>query len=291
MPFQRAYKLTIGTTEIDASTGVGLDSLRIAFRVERDATRVPNAIEVQVWNLARETRESLGKATNVPVQLEAGYVDDGMGVLFLGDLRTARSTRDGADIITKVAGGDGETAIRTASLKRTFPKGTPVGSVLTAMAKALGIKTGNVSQFATRSLLSGSAVLNRSLTVHGPVYDELERLCRSCGLAWSIQDSALELREEGAPVGTSRGPLLTPDSGLIGEVEVETEAQRGPTDPGKKRGTIVSGVCLLRSDLVPGRSFAVSSTAFTGNLVCLATTHVGDSHAENWYVEFSGRPY
>ena len=63
--------------------------------------------------------------------------------------------------------------------------------------------------------------------------------------------------------------------------------------PGVVKGqTIVSGRCLMRADLVPGKSLRVESEAFTGNLVCRSTTHSGDSHSsDQWTVDFTGVPY
>lgn len=287
--FQRAYRLTVGSIEIDALAGVGLNALHIAFAVERDTKRVPNNAEIAVWNLSRSSRQALAKLANVPVRLEAGYLDD-VGVLFQGDLRSARSRREGPDIVTRVSGGDGETKIRTARINRTFAAGTPIGTVLRELGKALGVGEGNLRQFLGAQLRNGSKTLSRSLTLRGSVFDELEHVTRSCGLGWSIQDSALQLREAGLPVGDRRGPLLRPDSGLIGEVEVETVAKE---EPGFAAGSVrVCGVCLLRQDLIPGVPFRVESEAYTGNLVCVSTVHNGDSHStDSWRIDWTGRPY
>lgn len=287
--FQRAYRLTIGSIEIDARAGVGLNSLRVAFAVERDVKRVPNNAEIAVWNLSPSSREALAKLSNVPVRLEAGYVDE-VGVIFQGDLRSARSRREGTDIVTRVSGGDGEVKIRTARINRTFAAGTPIGTVLRELGKALGVGEGNLRQFLGAKLGNGSRTLSRSLTLRGSVFDELECVTRSCGLGWSIQDSALQLREAGQPVGDRRGPLLRPDTGLIGEVEVETVAKE---EPGFAAGSVkVCGVCLLRPDLIPGVPFRVESEAFTSNLVCTATVADGDSHStDSWRIEWAGRPY
>jgi hypothetical protein len=287
--FQRAYRLTIGTVEIDAREGVGLSALRIAFGIERDVKRVPNNAEIAVWNLSRTSREGLAKLANVPVRLEAGYVGD-VGVIFQGDLRSCRSRREGTDIITRVSGGDGESRIRTARINRTFAAGTPIGTVLRDLGKALGVGEGNLRQFLGAKLANGSKTLSRALTIRGSVFDELECVTRSCGLQWSIQDSALQLREAGLPVGDRRGPLLKPDSGLIGEVEVETVAKE---EPGFAAGSVrVCGRCLLRPDLIPGVSFRCESEAYTGNLVCTATVHNGDSHStDSWCIDWTGRPY
>jgi hypothetical protein len=145
-------------------------------------------------------------------------------------------------------------------------------------------------QFLGAKLGNGSKTLSRSLTLRGSVFDELECITRSCGLSWSIQDSALQIREVGAPVSDRRGPLLRSDSGLIGEVEVETVAKE---EPGFPAGSVrVCGAALLRPDLIPGVPFRVESEAYTGNLVCTATVHNGDSHStDNWRIDWTGRPY
>ena len=287
--FTRAYRLTVGDVLIDASTGVGANSARIRFKVERDVKRVPNSAEFEVTNLTRGHRDALAKLHNVPVHLEAGYVGD-LGTVFLGDLRSARTTHDGTEFITKVSSGDGESKVRTASISRTFASGTAVGTVISAMAKALGVKPGNIGQFAGAKLANGSSKLTRGLTIHGPVYDELERITTSCGLAWSIQDGVLQIRERGLPVNGTRGALLRADTGLVGdpEVEIATETKDGVI----KGQPLVHGVCLLRTDVAPGQPLHVESNAFKGNLVCISTVQGGDTHASSdWTVQWSGRPY
>lgn len=302
--FQRAYKLNIGGIEIDATKGVGLNSLRMTFSVDRDVKRRPNNCEIRVYNLTKPHQAELAKQPAVRVRLEAGYIGE-LGTIFDGDLRTARTRQEGPHDVTSVAGGDGEAKIRTARINKTFAAGTPVATVINELAKSLGVGTGNLRDFAGARLQNGSKTLSRSLTLYGSVYDELEHLARSCGLRWSIQDSALQLREAGLPVGDRQGPLLRKDSGLIGQVEVETviagaEKAKGVVKTNKKlqaqgfgKGTTkVSGAALLRPDLIPGVPFRVEAEAFTGNLVCVATVHSGDSHStDQWSVEWTGRPY
>lgn len=286
--FIRAYRLTVGTVEIDALSGVGPNALRIAFNVERDHKRAPNNAEVAIWNLSRSNQQALAKLTVVPVQLEAGYADS-TGVIFKGDLRTARTRREGTDFVTRVSAGDGESKIRVARIGKTFKAGTPIGDVIAELGKSLGVGIGNLNQFRGARLKNGDATLKRPLTVAGASSDELERFCRSCGLEWSVQAGVLQLRENGLPVGSDRGPLLRADTGLVGDVETERATK---TENGVVKGQqIVSGSCLMRADLVPGRSFRVESREFIGNLVCVRTVHAGDSHAEGWTVDWTGVPY
>lgn len=302
--FGRAYRLNVGGIEVDARKGVGLRSLRISFSVERDVKRHPNNCEIQLFNLTKPHQAALAKLSSVRVRLEAGYLDD-VGVLFDGDLRSARTRKENTEYVTRVSGGDGETQCRAARINKTYAKGTPIGTVLHELGKALGVGAGNLEQFKGASLANGSKTLTRALTVRGAVFDELEHVTRSCGLRWSIQDSALQIREAGLPVGDRQGPLLRPDTGLIGEVQVETvvagsESVKGLVKANKtlkaegfSAGSVkVTGVCLLRADLIPGVPFRVESEAFTGNLVCTATVHRGDSHStDSWGIEWTGRPY
>ena len=288
--FFRAYRVTVGTVQIDALGGVGVGGMRVAFSVERDHKRTANNCELAIWNLSKGSAQALAKLDVVPVQIEAGYADD-TGVIFLGDLRSARTKRDGPDTVTRVSAGDGESKLRTARINRTFARGTPVGDVLGQLGRALGVNPGNLTQFQGARLANGLTTLQRALTISGAVSDELERLTRSCGLDWSVQNGVLQLRDAGVgPVGTERGPLLRPDTGLLGEVETERATE---TKDGVVKGqTIVSGRCLMRADLVPGKSLRVEAEAFTGNLVCRSTTHSGDSHSsDQWTVDWTGVPY
>lgn len=275
--FDRAYRVNVGGTEIDARQGVRAGSLRIAFAVERSVRRTPNAVELRVWNLNPAHRAALAKAESVTVQLEAGYVGS-VGTLFLGDLRTARSVREGADIVTTVSGGDGEFALRTARISRTFAAGSTVAEVLRELGRSLGLGAGNLEDAAARLLTQR---LGRAQTLSGLTYDQLEAFCRSRGLRWSIQDSQIQIREGDTPIG-GQGPLLRADSGLVGTPEVETT---------RERGTLVSGTCLLQPDIVPGRAIRVESDAYTGNLIVQQTTARGDSHGQEWYLEWVGKPY
>jgi hypothetical protein len=291
--FQRAYKLTVGQTQIDASLGVNT-GLAIAFSIARDEKRTPNAIELRINNLSRTHRQALAEAKTVSISLEAGYVGQ-LGQLFLGDLRTVRSVKlqDGT-YETTVSGGDGEALLRTARIAKTFPAGTTVGAVLKGLGAALGVSAGNVANAA--AALSSQRI-PRARTLHGLVYDELEDFCRTYGLRWSVQDSALQVRTGDAPVNAGFGPLLRADSGLIGTPEVMSHGKAtksgdvhavAATASGTK---VVSFSCLLRADVIPGKSVQISSESYSGNLVIIQTNHTGDSHRGGWQVDAVGRPY
>ncbi len=301
--FGRSYRIGIGDVEvkmIDEPVG-----LRVTFDVERDKSRFPNTAELTIANLSEKTREHLETMAagrwaglsrksqkallksrpdllaeqGITVKIEAGWAKDVQPV-FLGALRECSSYREGATWITKAAMADGEKHLKLAMIYKSFPKGTPVASVLSSLADALKIGKGNVDRIIPALGRQKFSVLQGPLVLVGPVAEELDDICRSCGLEWSIQDGVLQVAElgEAANVG-GKSPNLSPSTGLIGTVDVDSDG-------------IVSGACLLRPDLIPGRAFRIDCKKVTGNFRCLTSKHTGDSHASgaNWQTTFTGDP-
>lgn len=276
----RSYRIVVGTTEIDAVAGVGPSSLRVQFAVERDLGRAPNQVDVVVHNLNLDHRSMLEASDRIPVSIEAGYLDN-LGVIFLGDLRSAVTRRQGGTQLTHVSGGDGENALQTARVNKTYLAGTPVREVVRDIGRQLGVQPGNLNTFGPIAFLNGADRLEGPYTASGLCFDELQRICESVGARYSVQDSALQLHADGEPINQQQGLLLTEASGLVGEPEVQTE----------KGKVLVTVTSLLQPDLVPGKLFRVESEKISANLVTEHTVHRGDSHGRDWYVVATGRVY
>jgi hypothetical protein len=114
---------------------------------------------------------------------------------------------------------------------------------------------------------------------------------RSVGLAWSIQDSAFQVRLADAPAST--GPLISPMTGLVGHVAKSTrKIERENTATKAKETTLwqmAAGTCLLLPELKPGMGFALQSEAANGVYLATKIRHVGDTHGREWYTEWEGR--
>lgn len=276
----RSYRLVVGTTEIDARAGVDPSTFRIQFAVERDLGRAPNQVDVIVHNLNVDHRSSLEAAQSISVSLEAGYLDN-LGVIFLGDLRTAVTRKQGGTYATQVSGGDGENKLQTARVNKTYLAGTPIREVLRDIGRQLGVAPGNLNTFGPITLRNGSDRLEGAYTASGLCFDELQRVCESIGARYSVQDSALQLHTEGEPINQQQGLLLSETSGLIGEPEVEVV----------KGDVMVTCVSLMQPDLTPGKLFRVESNKISANMIAQRTIHRGDSHGTEWYVLATGKVY
>lgn len=249
--------------------------LRVAFKIERDRKPEPNKNECQIYNLSEESRASIKKGDLLTV--EAGYKEM-FGQIFQGDVRTISHVQVGADWITKLTAGDGETAHRTARVSESFGPKTKVSTVLQKLADAYGVKIGNAAD-----MFKAKAKLNeylRGKTLHGLVSAQLEQVLFENGLEYSIQDGALQVVELGKAVN---GPavFLGPDSGLVGSPEF--------AEKGKDKKSVLKIRCLLQPRIVPARLIDLASATVTGLVRADKVTHLGDSFAAaSWYTEIEG---
>lgn len=252
------------------------EGLRVSFKIRKSLKPDPNTAEIDVYNLAESSRAELQSEKLVPILLEAGYQDT-IQQIFVGNLRTSASVRDGAEWVTMLRSGDGEAAARIARINKSFNAGALVTQLVDECAKAMGVEVGNAAELAgkgkfneaVKSLTSG-----RILT--GPVHKVMKRLTRAAGLEYSIQDGQLQLLERGKALAQT-AVLLTPNSGLLGSLE------RG--EKGRVRGR-----SLLRGDIFPGRKLQIESRLVTGTYRCDVAEYVGDNFGEEFITAFESRP-
>jgi hypothetical protein len=154
-----------------------------------------------------------------------------------------------------------------------------------------------------RTLPGGTAL-------HGNAVEELTYFLRSAGLEFSIQNGKIQFVKIGQGVPNSKGPVLSPETGLVGSVELSREKCSDLTRKAPKRKktesevadflagkaedpdmvTTIEGKCLLNPRLVPGVPFRVDSETVQGEFLCCAIRHIGDSRGNDWFTEFRGIP-
>lgn len=277
---QRAVRVTVDTIQINAVSSTGAQepgALSVKFSVKRDIKAKPNTVDLQIRNLNADHRLALQQMGAATVQIDAGYVG-ATSTIFLGDLRTTYSAKEGADWVTSLSAGDGEKAHSTARVAKAFRKNTDVGTVLKALVTALGVSKGNTDQAISQLRGGGFAGLFSMGTVLcGSASREMTRLVASVGYTWSIQNGALQLLPIGqALAGTAI--LISETSGMIGSPSVD------------KDGT-VSVRTLMVPDLFPGRKIVVNAHEISGQFVAQETSHSGDTQGNDWYIDTKGKPY
>jgi len=261
----------------DRRVSVQVDTLRLdGFDLTFDITKslspkTPNSAELKIWNLNADHRKQLQEAERVYVSIEAGYAS-GTSLLFRGDLRDVVSMRDSADWITTITSDSGRRA-RKARIVKSFAPGATVGDVLNAAAKAMGVRLGNSASRVVNAKITGTqaTAFFNGYALAGAIEHEIDRIARSCGLEWSVQDDELQFLDFGAPLA-QLAVKLTAETGLVGSPE-----------PGNKG--LVDVRTLIIPDLYPGRRVEVQSEHVRGMYRIETSKHSGTTFGRDWYVD------
>jgi hypothetical protein len=292
--FRRQWAVTVGSIRVEGlGAGDGLEraGLDVSFEVESSTSREPNTCSVKIYNLAPDHRRALASAAVLPIRVEAGYAES-VTTLFDGDVRVAESrvraashrkaqsrlgalaqTVDLVDIVTEVEAEDGGRAWRTATVLRSFARGTPVSSVLDACVAALGVGRGNLDEFDAEAALNGGDVrtYGEGTVLAGDARREVDRIVRSCGLTWSVQGGAFQLMRAGRALAT-RATLLNSGTGLVGSPAVDAEGY-------------VTATSLLNGNLYPGRPVVLQAREIEGSYKVKKVRHVGETFGVDWSSE------
>jgi hypothetical protein len=279
-----AYLLNIAGVQISGADSTKLD---IEFTIERSLTPTSNTAEILVYNLSEQTRKTMqGFDGAVPVELHAGSdpgpIDPGWqpGLLFKGKLREITSANQGSDWITRVSSGDGDEANKVVSF--SIGPGASLTEAVNKLIKEMEVSIGNA-----KTAILGAGFLNgggnqmpSGAVMHGSAGQQLERLLRSMGKSYSIQNGELQILESGKP-DNQTAYVLNIDNGLVGSPEIATIKNAA--------GVKVKGGCkfrsLLTSEIYPGRQVKIESKQVDGYFRVISCSYQGQYAGPDWYVD------
>lgn len=164
----------------------------VEFQIEKSISGKANDTTIRIYNLSESSRNKIGnELTNVEV--EAGYIPPGgpdlTGIIFSGQIRDFEHDREGADIVTTVTAGDGDKAIRKATIAKTYPAGTPPEMVMEDI----------YALYAPHEVERGEWIFPpmepfiRPYSISGSCAREANDLGRSKGFYWNIQNQVMEI--------------------------------------------------------------------------------------------------
>jgi len=271
--FKRSARVVVSTIELTTDAPGG--SLDVAFSVTKSLKPEPNTAEIQIWNLNPDHRSQLEEAEQVPVSIEAGYEGE-TAQLFLGNLRTAISAREGPDIVTTLQSGDGEKEIKTKRINTSVAPGTSNDAVLKQVIKALGVGLGNTEEIVSGLSFKSVGQLWPSGTVlSGSAARNMAQLAESFGLEWSIQNGAIQLLQKGKALA-QLDVAITPNTGLIGSPSVDNEG-------------VLSCQTLLIPEIFPGRTITLESERLSGRYRVEQCTYTGNTGGQDWYIDLEAK--
>ena len=283
--WDRQYRCSIGQP---GQTGVLLgeskgDSgmpLHISFSVEKGDKESNNTATVKFWNLGPATIAEI-KRKNAVLELRAGYGAN-LPLILAGDINKATTEQENANMVTTIDVVDGLVAIRDTYVSLSFAKKTNCMKIVESVADSMGISY-LISEKA-KQILEQKYFVNGYSAV-GAAKTVLQKICRTCGLSWSIQNGVLQLVVTGSTISTN-AYVLSASTGLIGvpkEITIGSSNKDTQNQEGQKgyevryfmNGAIgVDDLIMLDSKKAKGYfkvcSVAISGDNFDGEWTCTA---------------------
>ena len=276
--FRRDYVLEVADLRITA--------LDIAFDVLRNLSKEPNTADIRIRNLNEDHRARLQAARSATVALWAGYrrprntivfgdsddFSDTLSIIYKGELREVWTEQN---TLTRVTSGDGERKQRRARVQKSLRKGSLLKPAIEACVDALGVGVGNLASVVGLELKGSGKTFPKGTAVSGQAAEELDKLLKSAGLTYSIQNGTLQVLR---PKQTLDGAtvVLSPDTGMLGSPSVSSD------------GTIRARTLII-PDLVPGRRVEFRSEAVKGDAKVLTARYTGDTAAQQWSIAIECR--
>ena len=304
MLFDRVCSLSVGK---EGGAGKELEGLRIAFSIQKGATKSPNKCTVKIWNSAPETRAIIEVIGNVLI-LKAGYREDiGAKTIFTGNITRTLTLREGTDFITEIEMEDGFFEFRDSKVSLSFSSGATTEQILYSITKKFGLPVRELpSNIENKQYKAGFAFVGR-------VREAMDKVCENSGLEWSIQNREIQVIKKGG-VFKQKAYFISPETGLIGspmrESKTMTEKaaakegitlnQRGvratrerDNDGESQKMLQVLGYKIktfLLPIVEPGGYIKLNSIGINNEFFRIEELiHLGDTHGNDWITEMTLR--
>lgn len=245
--------------------------MRVQLHVKKTSEKEPNTCDLIISNLSADTRKKM-KAKGMQVSVEAGYKDT-RAVVFSGASRICDHTHEGPEWLTKIQCGDGEQAYQFTRFSKSWDGGVSAKTVILDVADGLDLNKGNL-ETALNNIQLPIQSFGPGFAAHGNAFQLFDRLLKSVGLTFSVQQGALLVAEKNkAPI--QEVVVLSAKTGLLGS------PQHSPPTQSKKYTSLVFKA-LLNSKIRPGVTVRMDSLQVKGDFIPLKVEHTGDSHGELW---------
>ena len=254
---------------------ITIKDLNVDFDIRRTLEKEPSTLSARVFNLSSSTRAKLEESDRLELTLSAGY---GTNVhdLFIGDLRTIRHSRQGADLESTLEAGDGEKGAKNWA-RKWFGKGASVLAIARYLVRVAQVGEGNISDLVNINENYGlPSTLRQGMHVRGYALDELNELCRSRGAEFSIQNNEVQIVPFNNGVSGVPVPQLTPDTGLVGTPVIDNEK-------------VMTCECILIPNVFPGSLVDIQSEFVTGRFKVKNVDYSGSLYGSDFRMSVEGK--
>lgn len=273
-------RITAGIPDEDGALNVGL---QVTFDISKMADNKKtkgNSASIEVYNLSR-SQAALLEGEYLECTFSIGYEEQGPRVVVSGNVTDVTTRKFGDDRITSIRIGEGYTDLNHKKLKQMVSPGKTVADVINEIQKQMpGVARGSI----VGTNLNNPIVHGWRLT--GTPREMLKKVCDAHDLEYNVSGGVLNVSEVNGLLtkDVTLAPVLSPTTGLIDEPFYTSEdGRKHPKDKRRRRG--IQFVCLLNTELIPGRIIKLEDTVINGFYRINATRFHGEFRGNPWYAE------
>lgn len=162
------------------------NTLRVRAAVSKTMLGVPNSSSVSIWNLSRETRNSICQS-QLSMKVYAGYKGQKKELLFSGGVLSVVVEKSGADIITHLNGLDGQSNLLRSVVSQSFEQQVELKEVIKKIAASIegvGVNPDDIN-------VDGKTGYS-GIVASGNARAVLDKLGQQYGFNWFIENGSFK---------------------------------------------------------------------------------------------------
>lgn len=257
-----------------------IEGLRVSFKITKTLDSTANKCAVSIYGLNEASRSVIKSTKKPPLILEVGHEEE-RGIIFSGEGTRPISEKGRDGWVTTIEGLTGMSAGRR-FVNEGFGPGAKPGDVIRKIADKMGVKSKEAFARLKAGDFDGAvSTFAQGITISGPAKPELDKLARTLGFEWSIQDGELQILKP-AEVAKNQAIKLSLESGLIGTPKPIKDEKR----PGVP---LVKATAILQPGFVPGRQVVIESETVVGRFKLEKVDMSGDTHGQAFFADLEGR--
>lgn len=215
------------------AANLDLSQFHFTFKTAQQDVESPNNCAIRIYNLSKETVQTLSKGEYSQVVLQAGY-EKAYGVIFAGTIKQFRVGRESATTtFLDLLAADGDIAYNNSIVNKTLAAGSSpadrVGVAVDAM-KPNGVVPGSLMPFT-------GGILPRGKVLFGMARATIRQEAESQGATWNINNGQIN---------------IVPLKGYLPGEPVELSASTGMVGIPEQTNEGLLVKCLLNPRIVVG---------------------------------------
>lgn len=261
-------------------TGKQIDGLRFAFDIEMNDSRETNKGSINIYNLSTETIGLL-EQKDASIIIKAGYDDEELSTLFIGNIIEFEHDFNGADIITKVKCKDGYIPLTAKKIALSFAPGSNTQQIVKKIVAELNLTKGDYSTIP-------NLVYNQGFSFIGTPGTALNTILARTGWEWTIVNNTLVISKENESNNETIMQYISPGTGLLDKPKRFKDSIKATKKTTNKKNKLLDGwkiKSLIIPSIQPKSLISVSSEELEGIFLVKAVKFVGDTHDQDWYAE------